>query len=285
MSAGQGAAFPSSGNFRIIIDSELILVGARAGDVLSSLTRGIEGTTGAAHSGGASVKQIITAAGLKQYIQDNGVASPASIASGEFPVFNGTTYARSTVTPAAIAGIAPGTNGQFAQTTGGVTVWGPSPAIAPTHLFGSGGPSRGDAVVANQAYLLPVQGLVVTTAISRIIFTLTSVVAGNYDVGIYYSDDEATFTLLGSKGSTAQPAVGNIIASLTTQTLVPVSGRRWYFALALSTGSTVGSVGSLALAAAAMAGYKKASSFPLPATITTATAFGAESVPAVNGAV
>lgn len=65
-----GTLFPSAGNFRILIDSELILVGARSGNSLSSLTRGIEGTSAASHSNGANVTHLLTKAGLDQYLAE-----------------------------------------------------------------------------------------------------------------------------------------------------------------------------------------------------------------------
>lgn len=65
-----GTLYPATGNFRIRIDSELILVGARSGNTLSSLTRGIEGTTGAAHNSGSDVPQVVTVGGLLQYLAE-----------------------------------------------------------------------------------------------------------------------------------------------------------------------------------------------------------------------
>jgi hypothetical protein len=59
-----GALFPSTGRFRILIDSEIILVGARSGNSFTSLTRGAEGTTAASHANSANVYQIITAGGF-----------------------------------------------------------------------------------------------------------------------------------------------------------------------------------------------------------------------------
>lgn len=55
---------PSSGPFRIAVDSEIILVGSISGITLSSLTRGIEGSTAASHSANAAILPILTAAGL-----------------------------------------------------------------------------------------------------------------------------------------------------------------------------------------------------------------------------
>lgn len=48
--------------FRLLIDSELMLVGARSGTACSSITRGVEGTTAASHSNGAIIYHPLTAA-------------------------------------------------------------------------------------------------------------------------------------------------------------------------------------------------------------------------------
>lgn len=56
-------------NFRIIIDSEILLVTAVAGTTYT-VTRGVEGTTAAAHSNGAAVTHILTAEGLRLAVTD-----------------------------------------------------------------------------------------------------------------------------------------------------------------------------------------------------------------------
>jgi len=53
------APFPTTGNFRIIIDSELMIVTAVSGTTFT-ITRGAEGTTAATHSNGATVTSIVT---------------------------------------------------------------------------------------------------------------------------------------------------------------------------------------------------------------------------------
>ncbi len=58
------ASFPTQGNFRIRVDTELMLCTAVSGNVLT-VTRGIEGTTAASHAAGAAVTATGTAAGLK----------------------------------------------------------------------------------------------------------------------------------------------------------------------------------------------------------------------------
>lgn len=64
LETGDGAAFPSDGNFRIRIDDEIMIVGARASDTLSSITRGAEGTAAASHADGAEVTHPLTAGAL-----------------------------------------------------------------------------------------------------------------------------------------------------------------------------------------------------------------------------
>lgn len=59
--AAGGAPFSQQGNFRIVCDNEIMLVTSVAGNVFT-VSRGKEGTTAAAHSIGAAVGQILTAA-------------------------------------------------------------------------------------------------------------------------------------------------------------------------------------------------------------------------------
>ena len=70
LTVASAAAFPASGTFRVLIDSEIIIVGAVSGNSFSSLTRGAEETAAAAHSNGATVTAILTAGALRQFQQD-----------------------------------------------------------------------------------------------------------------------------------------------------------------------------------------------------------------------
>ncbi len=63
------SAFPTSGNFRIIIDSEILLVTSVSGSDFTA-TRAQEGTSIASHASGATVKHILTADSLDQTIKD-----------------------------------------------------------------------------------------------------------------------------------------------------------------------------------------------------------------------
>jgi hypothetical protein len=65
-----GSVFPSTGNFRVLVDTEIMHVTARTGTTLT-VNRGIEGTTAASHSSGATVSHIMTAGNLLRTGQDN----------------------------------------------------------------------------------------------------------------------------------------------------------------------------------------------------------------------
>src|SRR5262245_9498436 len=83
-----GTVFPATGNFRVIIDTELLLCTARSGNTLT-VTRGIELTTAASHANGAPITHVLTVAGLNQYVLENsgrasyGTTPPASPADGD----------------------------------------------------------------------------------------------------------------------------------------------------------------------------------------------------------
>ncbi len=66
------APFPGSGQYRIIIDSELLLVTGGQGTTTWTVTRGVEGTAGAAHASGANVVEVLTAAALTGTFMDMG---------------------------------------------------------------------------------------------------------------------------------------------------------------------------------------------------------------------
>jgi len=63
------SGYPSSGNFRIRIDSELMLVTAVSGTTWT-VTRGIESTSAASHTNGATINHVVSAGGLTQVVTD-----------------------------------------------------------------------------------------------------------------------------------------------------------------------------------------------------------------------
>ena len=73
-----GAMFPSSGNFRILIDSELLLVTGVSGTTWT-VTRGIESTSRASHSLGVTITQVLTAGGIAQVISESGGSTSPSV--------------------------------------------------------------------------------------------------------------------------------------------------------------------------------------------------------------
>jgi hypothetical protein len=64
------SGFPSSGNFRVIIDSEILIVTNVSGSLFTA-TRGAEGSPIQAHAIGAGVRHIFTAGSLNQILSDN----------------------------------------------------------------------------------------------------------------------------------------------------------------------------------------------------------------------
>lgn len=62
--------FPTEGDFRLLIDLEIVLVTAVAGAVFT-IVRAQEGTTGASHTDLAPVIQIVTEDGLQSYLRES----------------------------------------------------------------------------------------------------------------------------------------------------------------------------------------------------------------------
>lgn len=62
--------FPTDGNFRVLVDSELMLVTAVSGSTFT-VVRGIESTSAVSHEAGVAILQIFTAAALERVMLDN----------------------------------------------------------------------------------------------------------------------------------------------------------------------------------------------------------------------
>jgi len=63
ISVTSATGFPAEGNFRILVDDEIMLVTAVDGTAWT-VTRAAESTTGATHASGAAVTQVLTAGAL-----------------------------------------------------------------------------------------------------------------------------------------------------------------------------------------------------------------------------
>jgi len=96
------AAFPSSGQYRILIGDELLIVTAGQATLTWTVTRGAEGTTAAAHANGASIYHTLTAASLLR-------APGALTTTGDIP------YLASTGAPTRLAAGATGTYLRYAS--------------------------------------------------------------------------------------------------------------------------------------------------------------------------
>lgn len=67
-----GSVFPASGNFRVVVDSEIMLCTSRTGNTLT-VTRGAESSTAASHLDAAPIAHILTAGSLLTYIQEQSI--------------------------------------------------------------------------------------------------------------------------------------------------------------------------------------------------------------------
>lgn len=205
------------------------------------------------------------------------VGKPSGIASGEVPVWDGSAWVRSSVTRVGVTSLGSGSpsgsnflRGDGTWASAGVSVV--APAVHPTFVATSSD-SGLFTPVANTAYLMNVPSIggdsagFAVTKIGLAIGTSS----GNLDVGVYYTDDESTFTRLFSTGSFASPGTGKQTKSFASQTITPVSGRRWFVALAPDNATVTFRSGPWPIGSA----YSKATSFPLPASLTTMTAITA----------
>lgn len=67
LTVASGTGFPSSGNFRIKIEGELLLVTGVSGTTWT-VTRGIESTSGAGHANAVAIIHVLTEKGLEVYV-------------------------------------------------------------------------------------------------------------------------------------------------------------------------------------------------------------------------
>jgi len=65
-----GSTFPLTGDYRIVIGEELLMVTSRTGDVLT-VERGLESTTAVAHNAGDQVNAILTRGAIEDYTKQN----------------------------------------------------------------------------------------------------------------------------------------------------------------------------------------------------------------------
>jgi hypothetical protein len=108
-----GSAFPASGTFRVLIDGEILLVTAVAGNTFT-VTRGAEGTTASAHANAAYVTHVLTAAALLNCPRSMTITGDLEyLASG-----------------GAVSRLGIGSTGQVLTVAGGLPTWASSTAAA-----------------------------------------------------------------------------------------------------------------------------------------------------------
>jgi hypothetical protein len=110
--------FPTTGQFRIKIDAELMLVTAVSGTTFT-VTRGIEGSTAASHANGATVTHILTAGALGAQTSDT---MPLSEVGGRLTLTTAVPVTTSDVTSASTLYFTPSYRGNRIALYDG-TIW------------------------------------------------------------------------------------------------------------------------------------------------------------------
>jgi hypothetical protein len=81
ITVASNSGFPAA-NFRVRIDDELLLVTANP-STSWTVERGVEGTTAATHSNGATVTHVLTKAGLETWSRESGQMLDATVDDGD----------------------------------------------------------------------------------------------------------------------------------------------------------------------------------------------------------
>ncbi len=70
LSVASTSVLPTAGDFRLLVEKELVLCTAVTGNTLT-VVRGIEGTTATSHASSAAVVHVLTQAGVQAFLRDN----------------------------------------------------------------------------------------------------------------------------------------------------------------------------------------------------------------------
>lgn len=81
-----GSVFPSSGNFPVVVDTEIMLCTSRSSNDLT-VTRGQESTGAVTHANGAQIRHVLTTGSFARYLEEltglpGGTSFPSSPATG-----------------------------------------------------------------------------------------------------------------------------------------------------------------------------------------------------------
>jgi hypothetical protein len=142
LTVDDGSPFPSVGNFRIVIDDEIMLVTARSTNVLT-VTRGAESTAAASHGDDAKVTQIMTRGSLLQLAKDN-----LPFANSTRPILGSLTAADGSIlTAASFAWVNQGSS-TVADADGGLYIETPGATGYNIRLYKKSAPSVPYSIVA-----------------------------------------------------------------------------------------------------------------------------------------
>lgn len=118
-----GSVLPAAGDFRIIVDQEIMLVTNNSSNTLT-VVRGQENTLAVAHSDGALVNQILTKEGLQRYLRDSiPMFDSPSETSNRLNVFENA--AGTTLTAASFTWVNQGSSTAADYEAGGVYMYAP----------------------------------------------------------------------------------------------------------------------------------------------------------------
>jgi len=294
------AGFPSSGNYRIRIGNEYLLVTGGQGTTTWTVTRAVEDAgrfAAAAHAAGDAVKQVITVGGLTQFIEEHtsggysdelaqdavgGILTDSSTI--DFTYNDATPSISGVVLPSGIKlddlgtpddntdlnastgrhGLLPKLDGNPAHYLDGTGAWS-TPA-------GGGGGSN-----PTPWHLVPITGLshtgnntlgVANQAIYRPVLCYASCTVTGIRVSIGTSSGnmdvaiyDESFNRLASSGSTASPGTGLRTISFSGGGVAISPGRYW---LAISQNNNTQTYSNMNTPALPGAARNQTSAFPLP---------------------
>lgn len=223
--ATSNTGFPGAAQYRVRVDSEIMIVTAGAGTNTWTVTRGAEGTTATSHSSGAAVYHVLTAGALGGQ-SDATAATPSlrSLGTGAQQAMPGTPAANS-IAPAAITA---GSNGQILTTSGTATVWGSSAGGTNAFLnvkdFGAVGNASTDDTAAIQSAINAVSNL--STARGGTVFFPPGVYLCNSGLSLTTTSNKCV-KLLGA-GSTGQSNAAGQGSSILKFAAGVTPGITWY---------------------------------------------------------
>jgi hypothetical protein len=152
ITVSDASAFPTSGNFIIIIDDEIILVKSVSGNTFTLCVRGYEDTSNVSHSSGATVAHVVTAGSLERYIR----GSVPFFDDANIPLVNHMEDSNGAILDASdFTAINQGSSTLTDYSSGGVCLYVPSASTNNVRLYVRNAPSTPYTVTAMARGFLP----------------------------------------------------------------------------------------------------------------------------------